>query len=205
MCFWAKARLTNIPVAPESRRAEVEMECREVVVWSSTLMLRAWVDLDRMYMNGGVTAGGGGDTDSCFSLGVSLLSGVPRIGCDLVGYLQQECFLLSNWGTPLAGCGSKNPVTPLPHFSWAQCCPLSSHGITSNSNSYSFHDCLDGLQRQGVCVAHSMHMGFWTVLGDVPWLVTVVTGLRWVLGLCTIQVHGLQVHSRLAAGGRGHE
>ena len=61
MCFWAKAWLTNIPVAPESRRAEVEMEHREVVVQSSMLMLRAWVDLDRTYMDGGVTAGGSRD------------------------------------------------------------------------------------------------------------------------------------------------
>ncbi len=29
------------------------MECREVVVWSSMLMLRAQVDLDRTYMDGG--------------------------------------------------------------------------------------------------------------------------------------------------------
>src|SRR5258708_21954881 len=82
--------------------------------------------------------------------------------------------------------------------------PLSSHGITSDSNSYGFHDCLDGLWRQRVCIVHSMHAGFRTVLGDVPWLVTVVTGPRWVLGLCTIEVHGLQVCSRLAAGGGGH-
>ena len=68
--------------------AEVETEHREVVVQSSTLILRAWADLDRMYMDGGVTVGGSGDTDSCFSLGASLLSGVPRIGCDLAGYLQ---------------------------------------------------------------------------------------------------------------------
>ena len=86
--FWAKARLTNIPVTPESRRAEVEMEHREVVVQSSTLMLRAQADLDRTYMDVGVTAGGSGDTDSRFSLGTSLLSGVPCIGCDLAGYLQ---------------------------------------------------------------------------------------------------------------------
>src|SRR5258706_5201223 len=92
LCFWAKARLTNIPVAPESRRAEVETEHREVVVRSSTLILRAQADLDRTYMDGGVTAGGGRDTDSRFSLGVSLLSGVPRIRCDLAGHLQQECF-----------------------------------------------------------------------------------------------------------------
>src|SRR5258708_2859676 len=122
LCFWAKAWLTNIPVAPESRRAEVEMEHREVVVWSSTLMLRAQVDLDRTYMDGGVTVGGSRDTDSHFSLGVSLLSGVPHIRCDLVGYLQRECFLLSNWGTPLASCGSKNPAPPLLHFSWARYC-----------------------------------------------------------------------------------
>src|SRR5260221_11367798 len=97
------------------------MEHREVVVWSSTLMLRAWVDLERMYMDGGVDVGGSSDADSCFSLGASLLSGVPRIGCDLVGYLQQEHFLLSNWGAPLASCRSKNPATPLPCFLWARC------------------------------------------------------------------------------------
>src|SRR5258708_3049830 len=85
LCFWAKARLTNIPVAPELRRVEVETECREVVVRGSTLMLRVQADLDRTYMDGGVTAGGRGDTDSHFFLGVSLLSGVPCIGCDLVG------------------------------------------------------------------------------------------------------------------------
>src|SRR5258708_7389168 len=119
LCFWAKAWLTNIPVAPESRRAEVEMEHREVVVQSSTLMLRAQVDLDRTYMDGGVAGACTRDTDSRFSLGASLLSGVPCIRCDLVGYLQQECFLLSNWGTPLTSCRSKNPVTPLPHFSQA--------------------------------------------------------------------------------------
>src|SRR5258707_4901353 len=121
LCFWAKAQLTNIPVAPESRRAEVEMEHREVVVQSSTLMLRVQADLDRTYMDGGVTVGGSRDTDSHFSLGVSLLSGVPHIRCDLVGYLQQECFLLSNQGAPLTGCRSKNPATPLLHFSQAQC------------------------------------------------------------------------------------
>jgi len=84
-------------------------------------MLRVQVDLDRTYMDGGVTVGGSGDTDSHFSLGVSLLSGVPRIRHDLVGYLQQECFLLSNQGTPLTSCRSKNPATPLPHFLQAQC------------------------------------------------------------------------------------
>ena len=52
---------------------------------------------------------------------------------------------------------------------------LSSHGISSNSDSYSFHDHLDGFQRQGVCIVHSMCTGLWTVMGDVPWLVTVVT------------------------------
>src|SRR5258708_35995847 len=98
------------------------MECREVVVQSSTLILRVRADLDRMYMDGGVTAGGSRRTDSRFSLGVSLLSGVPCIGCDLAGHLQQECFLLSNQGTPFAGCRSKNPATPLPRFSWARCC-----------------------------------------------------------------------------------
>src|SRR5258708_19298240 len=88
LCFWAKAWLTNIPVAPESRRAEVETEHREVVVWSSMLMLRVRADLDRTYMDGGATVGGSRDTGSHFSLGTSLLSGVACIGCDLVGYLQ---------------------------------------------------------------------------------------------------------------------
>src|SRR5258708_38243729 len=122
LCFLAKAWLTNIPVAPESRRVEVEMEHREVVVQSSMLMLRAQADLDRTYMDGGVTVGGSRDTDSHFSLGASLLSGVPHIRCDLAGYLQQEHFLLSNHGTPLTSCRFKNPLIPLPHFSWAQCC-----------------------------------------------------------------------------------
>ena len=53
LCFWTKAWLTNIPVVPESRGAEVEMEHREVVVQSSMLMLRVQVDLDRTYMDGG--------------------------------------------------------------------------------------------------------------------------------------------------------
>src|SRR5260370_254329 len=153
---------------------------------------------------GGATVGGSRDTDSHFSLGASLLSGVPCIGCDLVGYLQQEHFLLSGVHLLLvvglkilqllclASCGL-DVASDL----------LSSHGISSDSNSYSFCDCLDGLQRQGVCVAHSMCTGFWTVLGNVPQLVTVVTGPR-VLGLHMIQVHGLQVCSQLAAGGGGH-
>ncbi len=64
------------------------MEHREVVVQSSMLMLRVWADLDRTYMDRGATVGSSGDTDSRFSLGASLLSGVPRIGCDSVGYLQ---------------------------------------------------------------------------------------------------------------------
>ena len=80
--------------------------------------------------------------------------------------------------------------------------PLSSRGITSDSNPYGFCDCLDGLRRQGVCVAHSLHTGFQTVPGNVPQLVTVVTDPRGVLGLRTIQVHGLRF-SRLAdRGGR---
>ncbi len=87
LCSWMKAWLTNILVAPELRR-DVEMVCREVVVWSSTAMLRVWVDLDRMYMDGGGTAGGRRGTDSCFFLGVSLLSNVLHIGCDSAGYLQ---------------------------------------------------------------------------------------------------------------------
>ncbi len=65
-------------------------------------------------MDGGGTAGNSRGIGSCFSLGASLLSGIPCIGCDLAGYLQQEHFLLSNWGTPLASCRPKNPVTPLP-------------------------------------------------------------------------------------------
>ncbi len=83
-----KAQLTNIPVVLESRRADVEMDCKEVVVQSSTAMLRAWMDLDKTYMDGGGTMGGTRDTDSCFFLGASLLSNVPCIGCDSVGYLQ---------------------------------------------------------------------------------------------------------------------
>src|SRR5258708_37426523 len=66
LCFWMKAWLMNIPVAPESRRADVEMDHREVVVWSSTAMLRVQADLDKMYMDGGGTVGGSGDTDTSF-------------------------------------------------------------------------------------------------------------------------------------------
>src|SRR5258708_15859465 len=66
--------------------------------------------------------------------------------------------------------------------------PLSSHGITSDSNPYGFRDCLDGLWRQGVCIAHSMRMGFQTVPGNVPWLVPIVTGFSFVLGLLMIQL-----------------
>src|SRR5258708_38921502 len=73
LCFWAKAQLTNIPVVPESRRAEVEMQHREVVVRSSTLMLRAWADLDRTYMDGGVTVGG-----SCHSWRLAVSHVTPR-------------------------------------------------------------------------------------------------------------------------------
>ena len=78
----------NMPVAPESRRVEVETERKEVVVRSSMLMLRAWTDLDRTYMDGGGIAGGSGGTGSRFSLCASLFSSVPRIKCDLAGYLQ---------------------------------------------------------------------------------------------------------------------
>ncbi len=66
----------------------METEHREVVVQSSMLMLRAQVDLDRTYMDGGATVGSSGDTDSRFSLGASSLSGVPCIRCDSAGYLQ---------------------------------------------------------------------------------------------------------------------
>ena len=78
----------NIPVVPESRRADVEMDHREVVVQNSTAMLRAQADLDKTYMDGGGTVGGSRGTDSCFFLGASLLSNVPCIRCDSVGCLQ---------------------------------------------------------------------------------------------------------------------
>src|SRR5258707_12557389 len=73
LCFWMKAQLMNVLVAPELRRADVEMDHREVVVWSLMAMLRVWADLDRTYMDGGGTVGGSGDTDSCFFLGVFTL------------------------------------------------------------------------------------------------------------------------------------
>ncbi len=41
LCFWTKVQLMNIPVVPESRRVEVDMDHREVVVQSSMVMLRA--------------------------------------------------------------------------------------------------------------------------------------------------------------------
>ena len=80
-----KAWLTNIPVVLELSRADVEMDCREVVVQGSTAMLRAQADLDKTYMDGGRTVGGSRGTD-CFFLGASLLSNVPHIGCDSAGY-----------------------------------------------------------------------------------------------------------------------
>src|SRR5258708_8448962 len=82
--------------------------------------------------------------------------------------------------------------------------PPSSHGITSNSNPYGFCNCLDGLWRQGVCIVHLMHAGFWTVPGNVPQLVTIVAGPSWVLGLHTTQVHRLHVRSCLASRCAGH-
>ena len=88
----------------------MDMDHREVVVQSSTVMLRAQADLDRMYMDRVGTVGINGGTCSCFSPGASLLSGIPCIGYDLVGYLRQEQTLLGNWGIPLTGCGSKNPL-----------------------------------------------------------------------------------------------
>src|SRR5260221_13454176 len=135
----------------------------------------------------------------------------PNFGC-LIWHCALFCQNASSvytsgpgpWEVSLASSGTLWIMTLTSHGLNVTSDPLSSCGITSNSNSYSFHDCLDGLWRQGVCVVHSMHTGFWTVLGDVPQLVTVVTGLRWVLGLCMIQVHGLQVCSCLAAGGGGH-
>src|SRR5260370_5192086 len=82
LCFWTKAWLMNIPVVPESRRADVETDHREVVVQSSMAMLRAWADLDKMYMDGGGgTVGGSRGTSSCFFLGVFLLSNFPHICC----------------------------------------------------------------------------------------------------------------------------
>src|SRR5258708_38610237 len=90
LCFWMKAWLMNIPVVPESRRVEVETDCREVVVWSSMAMLRVWADLDRTYMDGGGTAAGVRGTGFWLFLGVSFFSDVPHMGCDLAGYLQQE-------------------------------------------------------------------------------------------------------------------
>src|SRR5258708_35437732 len=66
LCFWLKAWLMNIPVAPESRRADVEMDHRVVVVQSSMAMLRVQADLDKMYIDGRGTVGGSGDTDTSF-------------------------------------------------------------------------------------------------------------------------------------------
>src|SRR5258708_5666458 len=44
LCLWTKVQLMNIPVVLELRRADMEMDHREVVVWSSMAMLRAWAD-----------------------------------------------------------------------------------------------------------------------------------------------------------------
>ena len=53
LCLWTKVQLMNIPVVLELRRADMEMDHREVVVQNSTAMLRAQADLDKMYMDGG--------------------------------------------------------------------------------------------------------------------------------------------------------
>src|SRR5258707_10167076 len=158
------------------------------------LMLRVQADLDRTYMDGGVTAGGSGDTDSHFSLGVSLLSGVPCIGCDLAGYLQQEHFLLSNQGTPLTSCGSKNPVTPLPRFSQARCCQwpplLLWHHLRQQSlwlpqllgwslETRGLHCALDACKvpdssRQYALACYNCSrskVGSWTLYNPSPWVV----------------------------------
>src|SRR5258708_36097718 len=50
LCFWMKVQLTNILVAPESRRADVEMDHKEVVQ-SSMAMLRAQEALDTLSMD----------------------------------------------------------------------------------------------------------------------------------------------------------
>src|SRR5260221_9670087 len=56
-------------------------------LWTGTGFGRGQVSSSCFWMGGG-TAGGNGDTGSCFFLGVSVLSDVPCIGCDLVGDLQ---------------------------------------------------------------------------------------------------------------------
>src|SRR5258708_31242964 len=43
-CFCTKLRFMNIPVAPESRSMDVEMDAREVREVSLTWMLREWGD-----------------------------------------------------------------------------------------------------------------------------------------------------------------
>ncbi len=51
--FWGTALSLFSCFVPELRRADVEMDHREVVVQSSMAMLRACVDLDKTYMDGG--------------------------------------------------------------------------------------------------------------------------------------------------------
>ena len=47
-CFCTKLQFMNMPVAPESRRVDVEMDAREVREVSSTWTLREWGEfLDR--------------------------------------------------------------------------------------------------------------------------------------------------------------
>src|SRR5260370_42340299 len=44
-CFCTKLQFMNMPVAPESRSADVEMDAREVREVSSTWTLREWGEL----------------------------------------------------------------------------------------------------------------------------------------------------------------
>src|SRR5258706_14862170 len=50
-CFCTKLQFMNMPVAPESRSADVEMDAREVREVSSTWTLREWGELfNRMWI-----------------------------------------------------------------------------------------------------------------------------------------------------------
>ena len=107
----------NIPVALESRSAEVETDVREVREVSLTWTLRERGEfLDRTYMVGGGTAVRG----LLIFLGAAFLLLLWDMGglVRLQRYVQSKVSVLSNQGAHFTGCGFKNPL--LQGFS----CPL---------------------------------------------------------------------------------
>src|SRR5260221_12020500 len=112
--FCMKLWFMNMPVAPESRSVDVEMDVSEVREVSSTWMLREQGEfLDRMQIVGGGTVARGFLT----SLGAAFLLLLWDMGglVRLQWYVQSKVSVLSNQGTHFTSCSFKNP--PLQGFS----------------------------------------------------------------------------------------